>query len=85
MIELGFYLAATLVGIPCMVLVIQSSEMYQKIVETRLFNRKPFTCALCMTFWTALAYNLACDVSLFRAILMAFISSMVAEYIYAKI
>ncbi len=85
MIELTLYLIGTLIGIPCMVLTIQSTETYQNMVSRKIFDRKPFTCALCMTFWTALAYNLTCDVSLFRAVLMAFISAMVAEYIYAKL
>jgi len=55
---------------------------------TKFLKRKPFTCVLCMTFWTTLMVTLNNTWNIFEAVGMASIMGLTAsliEFIYVRL
>ncbi len=50
-----------IIGIACLVVCIHKTPIYQRILQKLKWDRKPFNCVLCSTFWLALVVGLFTD------------------------
>jgi hypothetical protein len=72
-----------LLGYACLMVLLMNFEYYQKLLTFLYLDIKPFTCTLCMSFWTSvtplvISYGL-------KGILYSGIVSVTAELLDRKI
>lgn len=58
---------------------VRNIALYQNILKVIGLWRKPFSCALCLGFWSGLSFFIFNDVNLGLALLLAFLTAYTSE------
>jgi len=74
-----------LIGIGCLVGILQSQEWYDEMLLKLYLYRRPFTCAICLSYWVSLVYLIIKYDFNFYFIFISAISSIVGELVYRKL
>jgi hypothetical protein len=75
----------TIIAIACAVAILISNENYFIFLDRLKLNFKPFSCALCLSFWLSLSYTITTQLPIMHIITLPFIGAIVGELIFRKL